>query len=603
MTGNLRPFSLCLIFGFFLLGCDDSGTTKSDPCLGINCSGNGVCVVQYDAAVCSCFFGYHPDGLSCVRDPQPCDDVPCSGHGTCVDDGEGDLSCDCDDGYIAQDLECISETSACLGVLCSGHGTCVEDGEGVGSCDCDEGYAAVDLECRAINQNCGNGAIDAGEECDGTNLNGETCSTVFWNRPSGTLACSETCVFDGSGCTLPECGNNLREGSEECDGTDLGGTVCTDIAGFDGGVLGCTEGCTYDTDECTIDCVVEANFETCNPMGGVNECCPNNGMPSTCFSSGSFQACMQTCSTHAECGWSMDCLSSIGGLCYVDFCGLGTGSTTALQSPCTLEGGRSGVCYPLWRAMDDGGMCLQNGTAVHGAVCSLDDSLGELGVDPATQCNNGFCFGETGAPQGVCYQKCNPVTTYSSKTDSCPAGSYCVNFSSIDLDTASSNYLFREADLGACYVTTEFQTCDLLTGLTLKGNTQCPVGKTCNYFGLGSLLGFCYDVAAAPKTQGTSCSIVNGAPQECAAGLQCFISDPFSDSSALACRKICDANTFSGNTACAGLVDGINRPYVCLSTSRFFTSDHELPTVGTGLNMETETSPSRLGFCVPQPPM
>lgn len=34
--------------------------------------------------------------------------------------------------------------------------------------------------------------------------------------------------------------------------------------------------CTFDTDACEVDCNVEGNFETCNPMGGVIECCPNN---------------------------------------------------------------------------------------------------------------------------------------------------------------------------------------------------------------------------------------------------------------------------------------------------------------------------------------
>jgi len=45
---------------------------------------------------------------------------------------------------------------------------------------------------------CGNGAIDAGEQCDQNNLNGATCASegfVF-----GTLQCGADCVFDTSGC-------------------------------------------------------------------------------------------------------------------------------------------------------------------------------------------------------------------------------------------------------------------------------------------------------------------------------------------------------------------------------------------------------------------
>jgi len=473
-------------------------------------------------------------------------------------------------------------------------------------------FAACDDGDKKDPNPCGNGVLDPGEECDGTNLNEATCSSVVPTRPGGDLACTLTCTFDTADCAAPECGNGIREGSEECDGTDLGDTECGDIAGFDGGVLGCTEGCTWDTDECTIDCVVEDNFETCNPMGGANECCPNNGMPSTCFSSGDFRACLQTCSDHPDCGWSMECINPQG-ICYIAFCGEGM-EMDDLQDPCTLAGGRAGVCYPVWRAMDDGGICFENGTLGHGEVCPLADAMGTVDVDPATQCNNGFCFGPSGATEGNCFSKCNPIDVYTSHNDPCPANSACVNFASIDLDeflddgtTQNSNFLFREPDLGVCYVwetDNEIYTCDLITGNVITGpgtgECPCPDGMTCNYFGLGSLLGFCYDVAAAPKAEGVTCTITEGAPQDCAEGLQCFISDPFNtDGSALACRTICDATVYADNEACAGLVDGDGQAYVCLTTSRFFTEDRELPKVGTGLNAETETSPSPLGFCVP----
>ncbi len=473
-------------------------------------------------------------------------------------------------------------------------------------------FAACDDGEKKTNP-CGNGVLDPGEECDGTNLDEQTCALVVPTRPGGTLACTPTCTFDTAGCTAPECPNGTREGSEECDGTDLGGTTCADIAGFSGGTLGCTASCTYDTAACEVDCNVTDNFATCNPMGGANECCPNNDMPSTCFSSGDFKACLQTCSAHADCGWSMECVANIGNLCYISFCGTAMQSTP-LNEPCTLAGGRPGVCYPLWRAMDDGGLCFENGTAAHGDVCPMADAMGTIDVDPSTQCNNGFCFGATGATEGKCYQVCDPVAVLESGTDGCPASSSCVNFADIDLEefeadgtTPNANYLFRQPDMGVCYIYeagSEIYTCDLLSGNQIAGpnpGQPCPDGQTCNYFALGSLLGFCYNVAATPLAEGETCTIVQNDPQACAAGLQCFVADPFNDAGteALACRTICDATVLDANPACAGLVDANGAGYVCLTTSRFFTADHELPTVGTGLNMETETSPSALGFCVP----
>ncbi len=47
---------------------------------------------------------------------------------------------------------------------------------------------------------CGNGVIDDGEQCDGGNLNGFTCTDLGY--AGGTLACDPvTCTYDASGCT------------------------------------------------------------------------------------------------------------------------------------------------------------------------------------------------------------------------------------------------------------------------------------------------------------------------------------------------------------------------------------------------------------------
>ena len=64
------------------------------------------------------------------------------------------------------------------------------------------------------------------------------------------------------------CGNNLREGSESCDGIDLGGQTCTS-QGFSGGTLSCNGNCTFNTSGCTV----------CNPAGASctanSQCCSN----------------------------------------------------------------------------------------------------------------------------------------------------------------------------------------------------------------------------------------------------------------------------------------------------------------------------------------
>lgn len=58
--------------------------------------------------------------------------------------------------------------------------------------------------------NCGNGSIEVGEVCDGSNLGGQTC--VSQGFSGGTLACASDCAsFDTSGCNAnPDDVQNLR---------------------------------------------------------------------------------------------------------------------------------------------------------------------------------------------------------------------------------------------------------------------------------------------------------------------------------------------------------------------------------------------------------
>lgn len=46
------------------------------------------------------------------------------------------------------------------------------------------------------------------------------------------------------------CGNNVVEGGEDCEGSDLNGKSCSDIAGFSGGTLACDISCSFDTSNC-----------------------------------------------------------------------------------------------------------------------------------------------------------------------------------------------------------------------------------------------------------------------------------------------------------------------------------------------------------------
>jgi hypothetical protein len=99
---------------------------------------------------------------------------------------------------------------------------------------------------------CGDGTINGTEDCEGSNLGGATCQTLGFTA-GGTLTCAPGCAFDASGCTCAPastCGNAVKDGSEQCDGSDLGGATCASLGFTTGGTLACTTGCGYDTSGC-----------------------------------------------------------------------------------------------------------------------------------------------------------------------------------------------------------------------------------------------------------------------------------------------------------------------------------------------------------------
>ncbi len=100
---------------------------------------------------------------------------------------------------------------------------------------------------------CGNGIVEEGEQCDGTNLDSVSCSDLGYG--GGVLACTSECTFDTSGCSM--CGNGVKEGDEECDGAEFAGLGCSDFTDstghvYDGGVLRCSDDCHIDTSGCGI---------------------------------------------------------------------------------------------------------------------------------------------------------------------------------------------------------------------------------------------------------------------------------------------------------------------------------------------------------------
>lgn len=95
---------------------------------------------------------------------------------------------------------------------------------------------------------CGNGLIDVGEECDGYDFGGASCTSLGF--PGGKLACREDCTFETFPC-MP-CVDGVREPDkgEVCDGMDFGGQSCADF-GFEMGDLICNSCVAIDFSSCS----------------------------------------------------------------------------------------------------------------------------------------------------------------------------------------------------------------------------------------------------------------------------------------------------------------------------------------------------------------
>ena len=102
---------------------------------------------------------------------------------------------------------------------------------------------------------CGDGVIDPGEQCDGSNVGPFDCVDEGFTAPQpGVTQCDGSCNPDYSDCA-PSCDGIGVEPGESCDGDDLQGFDCTDFGSDEPGGLACLPDCTgFSTANCSGDC-------------------------------------------------------------------------------------------------------------------------------------------------------------------------------------------------------------------------------------------------------------------------------------------------------------------------------------------------------------
>ena len=126
---------------------------------------------------------------------------------------------------------------------------------------------------------CGDGFLDPGEACDGADLNQQSCQSLGYYLPTGTLGCRSDCDFDLSGCGGAFCGNGIADGPEECEGSQLQGATCNSQGHYPG-TLACAQDCRFDFSGCGGTCgdgiVQEPHGEQCD-QGSFEETCAGLG--------------------------------------------------------------------------------------------------------------------------------------------------------------------------------------------------------------------------------------------------------------------------------------------------------------------------------------
>ena len=243
---------------------------------------------------------------------------------------------DCGNGAIDSGEECDGDNL--------GAATCVGAGFAGGTLSCDSA-CLLDTSSCTDPPVCGDEQATDDEICDGADLDGMSCATI--GLGGGTLACSGTCdSFDVSGCTSqPVCGDDEATGNEICDGNDLDGESCSGL-GFDGGTLDCNATCDgYDTSGCTSanTCTpADTGFQRC--AGDTIEQCDGSSYVLATDCSAAGEVCYLVSPGVAQCQLPTTCTPAESGFqrCNGDLIEQCDGSNYVLATDCSAVGE---VCY------------------------------------------------------------------------------------------------------------------------------------------------------------------------------------------------------------------------------------------------------------------
>lgn len=295
-----------------------------------SCSDNATCTNFEGDYNCTCQFGYHGDGETCIDLDEcapelfTCDGVSCDVMNSeqdsfliCDDNADctntdGSYECACAAGFESNNTDDSAFVDNCVDIdecvemidMCDDNATC-NNTIGNYTCECHDGYDGDGFECSDIDEcalmiddchfdaNCTN--TDGGFECDcfdGFSGNGTHCEDIDECVDDSLNECHEfadcnnnhgdyncTC-FDGYrdesngtgfACVeIDECAEEIDECHDMAECTNIDGSYnCSCTIGFEGDGFGIDDGC-LDVDECANAGMRALLLATCDENASCN---------------------------------------------------------------------------------------------------------------------------------------------------------------------------------------------------------------------------------------------------------------------------------------------------------------------------------------------
>ncbi len=294
-------------------------------------------------------------------------------------------------------------------------------------------FSACEFDDEGVS--CGNGKIEAGEECDdGNDIDNDGCTNLC-NLPAcgdGIVQAGEECDdgndldYDGcsNDCRLPACGDGILQEGEECDDGNLSNNdscinECKIARCGDGylhiGVETCDDGNDVDNDSCKNDCslptcgngIVEPGEECDDGNASNADECLNTCVEARC-GDGFLQRGVEECDDGNKVdgdGCSSECkLPSCGdGIVQIgEECDDGNGDNTdGCLNTCKLAQCGDGVVQAGVEECDDGNLNDNDNCPTNCKFAECGDGFVQQGVeecDDGNDNNNDSCMNNCMAP-------------------------------------------------------------------------------------------------------------------------------------------------------------------------------------------------------------